>query len=133
MRLQRGQQQFAWLLKTWFKLAGVPQLITDAWANDPGIQHPSGPWASQMCGACKGDGYNPRPGFFIGLEDFNQYLADERGHVQKQKTRDRLKNMTPLVKIDGGPLTAVDFYEIFSGATWIDTSKPSYVVTYLKA
>lgn len=130
LRMERGQQQFSWLLKNWFQLNDVPQLITDAWANDPGIMHPTGPWASQMCNALKADGYNPKPGFFIGLEHFNAYLAGERCSVQNQKTRDRLKKMQPLVKVNGGPLTAVDFYEVFCGAVFIDMTKPSCIVSY---
>ena len=131
IRIERGQQQFAWLLKTWHRIFDVPQKVSNDWALDPGIQHPTGPWASQMCGAFKGDGYNPKPGFFIGLEHFNAYLAGDHKGVQNPKTRDRLKRMTPLIKVNGGPLTAVDFYEIFCGAVFIDMTKPSCVVTYL--
>ena len=44
---------FAITLKRWFAANGWPQRITDVWAHDPGIQSPTGPWASQMCNAMK--------------------------------------------------------------------------------
>ena len=132
-RIEVGRSQFAWLMRSWFKRHDVPQKITDDWANDPGIQHQTGPWASQVCGAIKGQGYSPRVGFFVGLEHFNEYLARDKDDVYRfavtdQTTRRRLRGMEPLVLKHGGPLTAVDFWAIYSGSVIVDTTKPGSLV-----
>ena len=109
---------FALTLKRWFRANDWPQKITDDWANDSGVKYPHGPWASQICGAMKADGYNPRVEFFIGLAVFNKAVADQslRG-IQSSKLRDRLEGAKPMTS-DGGRLYGPsDFWSLFAGQT----------------
>ena len=106
---------FALTLKRWFKSNGWPQAITDTWAKDPGTEAPSGPWASQICGAMKGD-FHPRVEFFLAMARFNQYVADQDlKSITASKLRDRLKGARPLINDDGKLFGATDFFGLFTG------------------
>ena len=107
---------FALTLKRWFRANGWPQKITDDWAKDPGVNYPHGPWASQICGAMKADGYNPRAEFFIGLAVFNKAVADQsfKG-IQGTKLRDRLEGAKPMVGDSGRLYGPSDFWSLFAG------------------
>ena len=107
---------FALTLKRWFAGNGWPQKVTDDWAKDTGIQHPHGPWASQMCGAMKADGYNPKAEFFLALARFNEFVAQQDlKAVVDIKLRKRLENASPLRHDNGDVYTASDFWSLFAG------------------
>jgi len=106
---------FAQTLKRWFKSNSWPQAITDSWAKDPGIQAPSGPWASQICGAMKAD-FHPRVEFFLAMARFNQFIADQDlRSVTASKLRDRLKDAKPLATDAGQLYGATEFFGLFTG------------------
>ena len=106
---------FAQTLKRWFKANGWPQAITDSWAKDPGIKAPSGPWASQICGAMKAD-FHPRVEFFLAMARFNQFVADQDlKSITSSKLRDRLKGSAPLATDAGQPYGATEFFGLFTG------------------
>ena len=106
---------FAQTLKRWFKSNSWPQAITDTWAKDPGIQAPSGPWASQICGAMKAD-FHPRVEFFMAMARFNQFVADQDlKSVTATKLRDRLTGATPLATDAGQLYGATEFFGLFTG------------------
>ncbi len=112
---QDAKLVFAQTLKRWFKSNGWPQAITDTWAKDPGIQAPSGPWASQICGAMKAD-FHPRVEFFLAMARFNQYVADQDlKSITASKLRDRLKGATPLATDAGQLYGATEFFGLFTG------------------
>jgi hypothetical protein len=112
---QDAKLVFAQTLKRWFKSNGWPQAITDSWAKDPGIQAPSGPWASQICGAMKAD-FHPRVEFFLAMARFNQFVADqELRTVTVSKVRDRLKGALPLATDNGLVYGATEFFGLFTG------------------
>lgn len=109
------KEVFAQTLKRWFKANGWPQAITDSWAKDPGIQAPSGPWASQICGAMKAD-FHPRVEFFLAMARFNQYVADQDlKSITASKLRDRLKGAKPLATDAGQLYGPTDFFGLFTG------------------
>lgn len=111
-----GPLAFALTLKRWFALNGWPQKITDDWANDPGVLYPHGPWASQMCGAMKADGYNPRAEFFLALAEFNRFIdKQDTKAISNRKLRDRLTGSTPLMSDEGALYSAPDFWSLFAG------------------
>ncbi len=106
---------FALTLKRWFKANGWPQAITDNWAKDPGVQAPTGPWASQVCGAMKGD-FHPRVEFFLAFAKFNDAVAQQQFKaIQVRKVRDRLTNALPLTTDNGQPYGATEFFQLFTG------------------
>ena len=106
---------FALTLKRWFKANGWPQAITDNWAKDPGVQAPTGPWASQVCGAMKGD-FHPRVEFFLAFAKFNDAVAQQQlKAIQIRKVRDRLTNALPLTTDNGQPYGATEFFQLFTG------------------
>lgn len=107
---------FALTLKRWFRANDWPQKITDDWANDPGVNYQHGPWASQICGALKGDGYNPRAEFFIALAVFNQAVKDQsfKG-IQSATLKKRLTDSVPLTHDDGRLYSPTDFWSLFAG------------------
>ena len=106
---------FALTLKRWFKSNGWPQAITDNWAKDPGVNASTGPWASQICGAMKGD-FHPRVEFFLAIARFNQAVAQQDlKQVQAKKLRDRLKGAQPLCLDNGQPYGASEFFQLFTG------------------
>lgn len=106
---------FANTLKRWFKSNDWPQAITDTWAKDPGIRAPSGPWASQICGAMKAD-FHPRVEFFLAMARFNQFVADQDlKSITISKLRDRLKDAQPLRTEAGHLYAATDFFSLFTG------------------
>ena len=107
---------FALTLKRWFAANDWPQRITDEWAHDEGVHAPNGPWASQMCGAMKGAGYNPKAEFFLALATFNDYVAqqDFRG-VRNSKLRDRLTDCKPLTTNDGLLYGGAEFWSLYAG------------------
>ena len=112
---QDAKLVFAQTLKRWFKSNSWPQAITDSWAKDPGIQAPSGPWASQICGAMKAD-FHPRVEFFMAMARFNQFVADQDlKSVTATKLRDRLKGATPLATEAGQLYGATEFFGLFTG------------------
>ena len=107
---------FALTLKRWFKQNDWPQKITDDWAKDPGINNPHGPWASQMCGAMKADGYNPKVGFFLSLGTFNRFVFDQQlTSIKDTKLRDRLTDAKALLLESGEPYGASDFWSLYAG------------------
>ena len=106
---------FALTLKRWFKANGWPQAITDNWAKDPGVQAPTGPWASQVCGAMKGD-FHPRVEFFLAFAKFNDAVASQQfTAIQIRKVRDRLTDAVPLALDNGQPYGATEFFQLFTG------------------
>ena len=106
---------FALALKRWFKANGWPQAITDNWAKDPGVLAPTGPWASQVCGAMKGD-FHPRVEFFLAFAKFNDAVAQQQFKtIQVRKVRDRLTNALPLTTDNGQPYGATEFFQLFTG------------------
>lgn len=106
---------FALTLKRWFKVNSWPQAITDNWAKDPGVQAPTGPWASQVCGAMKGD-FHPRVEFFLAFAKFNDAVAQqELKAILVRKVRDRLTNALPLTTDNGQPYGATEFFQLFTG------------------
>ena len=107
---------FALTLKRWFKQNGWPQKITDDWARDPGVCHPHGPWASQMCGAMKADGYNPKADFFLSLGTFNRFVFDQQlTSIQDTKLRERLSDAKPLLLDNGEPYGGAEFWSLYAG------------------
>ena len=107
---------FALTLKRWFKQNEWPQKITDDWAKDPGINHPHGPWASQMCGAMKADGYNPKADFFLSLGTFNRFVFDQQlTSVQDTKLRERLSDANALLLDNGEPYGGAEFWSLYAG------------------
>ena len=107
---------FALTLKRWFRSNDWPQKITDDWAKDPGVMHPHGPWASQMCGAMKADGYNPKAEFFLALGAFNRFVFEqELIRVKGEKLRDRLKDAQPLLLENGQPYGGPEFWSCYAG------------------
>ena len=116
---------FALTLRRWFKRNLWAQRITEDWAKDSGVQHPHGPWASQMCGAMKGDGYNPKAEFFLALADFNHYVArqDFRSLVNT-RIKDKLINARALVNDEGQLFSGADLWSLFAGLiqqpAWLD-------------
>lgn len=107
---------FALTLKRWFRANGWPQKITDDWARDPGVNYPHGPWASQVCGVMKADGYNPRAEFFIALAVFNQAVSDQDfKSIQSETLKARLDSAKPLTHDDGRLFTPTDFWSLFAG------------------
>lgn len=107
---------FALTLKRWFKQNEWPQKITDDWAKDPGINHPHGPWASQMCGAMKADGYNPKADFFLSLGTFNRFVFDQQlTSVQDTKLRERLSDAKALLLDNGEPYGGAEFWSLYAG------------------
>ena len=111
-----GPLAFALTLKRWFASNGWPQRITEDWAKDEGVQNPHGPWASQMCGAMKGSGYNPKAEFFLALAEFNQFIDQQNTKViTKSKIRDKLTGAKPLCLENGQPYTAPDFWSLYAG------------------
>lgn len=112
---QDAKLVFAQTLKRWFNSNSWPQAITDSWAKDPGIQSPSGPWASQICGAMKAD-FHPRVEFFMAMARFNQFVADQDlRSVTVSKLRDRLKGASPLATDAGQLYGATEFFGLFTG------------------
>ena len=112
---QDAKLVFAQTLKRWFNSNSWPQAITDTWAKDPGIQAPSGPWASQICGAMKAD-FHPRVEFFLAMARFNQFVADQDlRSVTVSKLRDRLKGASPLATDAGQLYGATEFFGLFTG------------------
>ena len=106
---------FALTLKRWFKANGWPQAITDNWAKDAGVQAPTGPWASQVCGAMKGD-FHPRVEFFLAFARFNDAVAQQQFNaIQNRKVRDRLTKAAPLCLENGQPYGATEFFQLFTG------------------
>jgi len=106
---------FALTLKRWFKANGWPQAITDNWAKDTGVQAPTGPWASQVCGAMKGD-FHPRVEFFLAFARFNDAVAQQQFNaIQNRKVRDRLTKAAPLCLENGQPYGATEFFQLFTG------------------
>ena len=107
---------FALTVKRWFATNDWPQKITDDWAKDPGVLNPHGPWASQVCGALKADGYNPKAQFFLALAEFNQFVArQELKSIVGKKRRERLEGAVPLLTDAGTPYTGSDFWSLFAG------------------
>ena len=107
---------FALTLKRWFKLNDWPQKITDDWAKDPGVNNPHGPWASQMCGAMKADGYNPKAGFFLSLGTFNRFVFEQQlTSVQDTKLRERLSDAKALLLDNGEPYGGAEFWSLYAG------------------
>lgn len=107
---------FALTLKRWFAANDWPQLITDSWAKDEGIQNPHGPWASQMCGAMKGAGYNPKAEFFLALAEFNRFVAEQDlTRIKGSKLRDRLFGAKAICTEDGKPYGGAEFWSLFAG------------------
>ena len=111
-----GPLTFALTLKRWFASNGWPQKITQDWAEDIGVQNPNGPWASQMCGAMKAAGYNPKAQFFLALAEFNHFVEQQNTKViVNSKLRDRLTGAQPL-RMDNGELyKAPDFWSLYAG------------------
>ena len=106
---------FALTLKRWFKANGWPQAITDNWAKDAGVQAPTGPWASQVCGAMKGD-FHPRVEFFLAFARFNDAVAQQQFNaIQNRKVRDRLTKAAPLCLENGQPYGPTEFFQLFTG------------------
>jgi hypothetical protein len=107
---------FALTLKRWFKQNDWPQKITDDWAKDLGVKHPHGPWASQMCGAMKADGYNPKAEFFLSLGTFNRFVFEQQlTSVQDTKLRERLSDAKALLLDNGEPYGGAEFWSLFAG------------------
>ena len=107
---------FALTLKRWFNLNSWPQKITDDWAKDPGVNNPHGPWASQMCGAMKADGYNPKADFFLSLGTFNRFVFEQQlTSVQDTKLRERLSGAKALLLDNGEPYGGAEFWSLFAG------------------
>ena len=107
---------FAITLKRWFAANGWPQRITDVWAHDPGIQNPTGPWASQMCNAMKAAGYNPKADFFLALGAFNEFVhRQELTGIAGSKLRDMLKDSAAMVDAENRPFGAAEFWSLFAG------------------
>ena len=107
---------FALTLKRWFRSNDWPQKITDDWAKDPGVMHPHGPWASQMCGAMKASGYNPKAEFFLALGAFNRFVFEqELTRVKDEKLRGRLKDAKPLLLENGQPYGGPEFWSSYAG------------------
>ena len=114
--IQDGPLTFALTLKRWFASNDWPQKITQDWAEDAGVQNPHGPWASQMCGAMKASGYNPKAEFFLALAEFNHFVDQQNTKViVNSKLRDRLDGAKPL-RLDNGQLyKAPDFWSLYAG------------------
>ena len=111
-----GPLTFALTLKRWFASNDWPQKITQDWAEDAGVQNPHGPWASQMCGAMKASGYNPKAEFFLALAEFNHFIEQQNTKViANSKLRDRLEGAQPLRMDDGGLYKAPDFWSLYAG------------------
>ena len=111
-----GPLTFALTLKRWFASNGWPQRITEDWAKDEGVQNPHGPWASQMCGAMKGSGYNPKAEFFLALAEFNHFISQQNTKViAKSKLRDKLTDAKPLCLENGDLYKAPDFWSLYAG------------------
>ena len=111
-----GPLTFALTLKRWFASNDWPQKITQDWAEDAGVQNPNGPWASQMCGAMKAAGYNPKAQFFLALAEFNHFVEQQNTKViVNSKLRDRLEGAKPLCLDNGQPYKAPDFWSLYAG------------------
>jgi len=111
-----GPLTFALTLKRWFASNGWPQKITQDWAEDKGVLNPHGPWASQMCGAMKASGYNPKAEFFLALAEFNHFVEQQNTQViVNSKLRDRLEGAKPLYLDNGQPYKAPDFWSLYAG------------------
>jgi len=111
-----GPLTFALTLKRWFASNGWPQKITQDWAEDAGVQNPHGPWASQMCGAMKGSGYNPKAEFFLALAEFNHFVEQQDTKaITNSKLRDRLTGAKPLCLDNGQLYKAPDFWSLYAG------------------
>ena len=114
--IQDGPLTFALTLKRWFASNDWPQKITQDWAEDAGVQNPHGPWASQMCGAMKASGYNPKAEFFLALAEFNHFVDQQNIKViANSKLRDRLDGAKPLCLDNGQPYKAPDFWSLYAG------------------
>ena len=114
--IQDGPLTFALTLKRWFASNDWPQKITQDWAEDAGVQNPHGPWASQMCGAMKADGYNPKAAFFLALAEFNNFVEQQNTKViVNSKLRDRLDGAKPLCLDNGQPYKGPDFWSLYAG------------------
>lgn len=111
-----GPLTFALTLKRWFASNDWPQKITQDWAEDSGVQNPNGPWASQMCGAMKAAGYNPKAQFFLALAEFNHFVEQQNTKViVNSKLRDRLEGAKSLRLDNGQPYKAPDFWSLYAG------------------
>ena len=105
---------FALTLKRWFAANGWPQKITDDWARD--VNHPNGPWASQVCNALKASGYNPKAEFFLALGTFNQTVASQDLlAIKDTKLKDRLTDAKPLLLDNGQPYGGAEFWSLYAG------------------
>ena len=111
-----GPLTFALTLKRWFASNDWPQKITQDWAEDAGVQNPNGPWASQMCGAMKAAGYNPKAQFFLALAEFNRFVEQQDTKaIANSKLRDRLTGAKPLLLDNGQIYKAPDFWSLYAG------------------
>lgn len=111
---QSSALDFARALKQWFRTNNWPQKVTDDWARSVGSI--TGPWASQMCGAMQGNGYNPKAEFFLALGRFNRAVADnDLKNVTDRKCRDRMTAGDPFVHDDGLPFSSTDFWAMYAG------------------
>jgi hypothetical protein len=107
---------FALTIKKWFKANDWPQKITDDWAKDQGVLYPHGPWASQVCAALKGSGYNPKAEFFIAFARFNQFVAEQDlRSLTDQSLKKRLDGAEPLCLDNGTPYGGAEFWSLFAG------------------
>lgn len=122
---------FALVLKRWFKQNGWPQKITDDWCKDPGIKYPHGPWASQVCGAMQGKGYNPKTEFFLAFGRFNQFVGDgDFKAINDRKLKDRLIDSIPLTTDGGKIFTATDFWSLYAGEMEPPSQYASHKTTF---
>lgn len=110
----QGAKNIAHAIKLWFKRNDWPQKITHDWSLN--TEQPHGPWASQICGLLKADGYNPKAEFFLALADFNRFVsAQDLVEINDSVLHERLNNAFPFCHDNGEIFNATDFWSLYAG------------------
>lgn len=108
-----GAPAFGQMLTAWLRHNGWSQQVPHDWAAATGSP---GPWNSQLSTACRNQ-LTPKPGFFIGLANFNAAVAQQQfRNITSQALRQRLRHGLAIAHPDGTPYSAGDFFNVYIGA-----------------
>ena len=96
------------------------------WARDKRKQDgiTTGPHNSQIAFLERGDGFDPKIGFWESLETFNLSIANKEEkftYVQSKIVRERLLSATPFLNEKGHPADFIDFIKMVSGRAKINS------------
>ena len=124
--LLEARSIFGKAFSKWRKSQTLGMTNIHDWARDKRKQDgiTQGPHNSQIAFLERGDGFDPKIGFWESLETFNLSIAnkDEKfTYVQSKTVRERLLNATPFLNEKGDPADFIDFIKMVSGRAKINS------------